>query len=1552
MPRDDIDSEGGSGGGLGRGRAGDATPSPPLARLPARLSTPVVRRGDSVASQFQREILGAASAATTSASDARGSAAPPIALSDDDIEISTPEHFVARGADRENDNDRDEECKRDGDDEAPSAPYATRRRTLSPSQAPLLQVVDDSAISRRDTVSPAALKSLLQSISLDDGSPPAQLRTRHASLSAATATRETASSDSESAQEDQVTPSQFLEATAPLVQTPESARRTRAAKRKEREERTLSPSEALLLTLGDDDDAAPSRRAAADKPTAPAKRRSLSPAGGSRPDTTPQKTNINDSNDSNDNDRETPTRQLRSQFKSRRATLEPTDADDFLSALRDELQTASDREGPGASDAEPSARETSGAKRRQSAPAPLFAADVSPVTRAKSRRATADPSEIVAVAGSGGRDDDSAADNEQPAQRRETLNAEDLHEINVELRLASEDSDDDEEQAAHQTDEHGARDASDERSSRKRQQPQQQPPPPPSPQQNPLESADDSSLSAAGGGGGEGGAKKVRGSPTGSPPREAVVSMASKQAAGLARPQKTPTPRKPGRGDEGGDSDSEGSSRRGRGAAERQSLLAKFSSPPAAQSSRTKTPLRSILSARKAAARPMTTPTKSVNFGPPQGAEFNHGSPSTSMTPMPAKDAKRMFPLDRAVSPPSFEEGEADNDDEDDEETSLNTSLLDEADAIDSDDAEQKEEENGDDDDDSGEDGGDTVEMEVAGLNVSTTRSPDKNHRRFSLRGVSPLDNQANARRWRRSNAGAAVVRSPVSARKLKGIGPGALASISAPPSPATRSVFLSDDAEGLPQSRPAYADSSASSDAGDDMEITGDFSAFVQASGILSASAQKTAAAMPSFRFKGRKKDAESADGDDNTVELGSLGDLVAESAAYDDADPRPTQGGGGSGGREAAAASSHADDEDSDVPALGSLSDLAREGEEPAALPSGVGVGVATLSSAASARGRFNSLHYSQLDEQDVTLGPILEEEEDAANSSAAPSMMSIATSEDESDAEDGERRKSLVVNLSAQFDRVGSGSPTSPESSVTAAELSARIRSPLRQSPRRRGSLAAAAAPAAATLISMEELLATIGPRDDAPTLPDDHFGELHASNSASNATVDAVKRAAVSAACTAVVTWHIDEITAWSAGLSDVLGSLLSEPAPALFSPDVLDAAGAEAVRAVVDLETTRVQSGLCQWRAKMEGELGAKLAAIAGDLEKDVRALKQRVAGDSATRASELGALRELIAREQQMAELLDATDEQQAVRNEYAAAVEALETECAALSLEASVLEDQLRVAETLASEGSLVSADAAAELERQVLRAEELSTIQSSLSVWRVGVATSSHLKLSAQFDDVVLRMDLHVDVVLSDMAPLIPLPLPSQSQSPSSGGFSSDVASTVTLKRRRRSTYLETERDVVRLAQRKLFDPVQLSRFVRTSNSAQHALDQPLGRPRRICALLQELERYVALSFRFLRELRALSAQYAVEFIADESVLWVEFLNFAPAREAKFVVGFAILDEFPFANFETSVHVVHGPVSADAIRSEIDAEVAKQSDYEYISRICERLRNAFVLR
>ncbi|KAF1330467.1 hypothetical protein FI667_g5040, partial [Globisporangium splendens] len=1618
----------------------DGTASPPLAPPPPpppplslavgegdveRLTTPTARRSESIASQFQREIILGELAQTRNLriDGATGGDEG----SRDDIEIDTPETFATKSAavtaastaaaskresdetsstertatqvaqaiadaadeaETEDENDYDTQDEQsepaaadataittdDADIRGASTPKATattarfvsppritRRTTLSPAKASLLLnenqntssgVIDDSAISRRDTVSPAALKSLLQSISLDDESPSSQQKRLLAAKAAAGNTADS-SSESESKTQDERTTSsttnQFLASSSTALQTPESVRKTRAMKRKEREERTLSPSEVLSMTMSEmvtSGSGSSNSTSAGKSKRSSSKRKSISssssPAAGldgnssvissdSFTDTFFSSKLVVAADNSGDvensgNETEplqeeedevsdTPRKKGRSDddsivrmsnSKGRRTTLEPTDAADFLSELRQEMQSGSkhtnaklppsieeeEEKEEGSSEVEP------GNRRQTLAAAAESDLDPSPMTRSKSRRATVDPSDIFSIVnGTSERSSSSSSSNNnsganQSTTRRETLNVEDLYEINPEFasrrkRKQQHDSDDEEKGSPDRQDGKKARANDDEAN-------------------------------------------------TESPPPDSIVSITSKAKTGLTRPQKTPTPRKQQQRDEKQPSATRHSAR----LQERETTTsAEFASPTASGNTRIRTPLKSILSARKPPKGngQLTTPTKSVNFGPPEGAEFNLGSPSTSMTPMLAKDARRMFPLDRITTPPFPVE-------EDDEETSLNTSLLDEADAIDSgDDGEQKEGFEG------------VLEASNSRLSFLVSKSAEKNHRRYSLRGVSPLDNQANARRQRRNSMSASVLRtSPVSARKLKGIGPGALANLPAPPPSATKSSFLSSD-DAQPQGRLAYADSSASSDAGEDMEITGDFSNFVQAGGVLSKPNSATSkdqsggaaqlGSQPSFRLHHQGAE-ESRDGSlfadsplrEETVELGSLGDLVAESAAYDTTYPSHTQ----------RPTTQNSSDEEAEVPTLGNLSDLAREDEQQSASSRRPGSSSTTHQFSSSTVRRFNSLHYSNLDEQDVTLDPIMEEEEDAGNSSV-PSMMSIASSEDEesdSDTYDA-RRKSLVVNLSSKFERIGSGTPKAKmaqqaNTEVTASVLKARITSPLRRSPRRKSQVPAV------PLISMDELLATTDLQSisDDQTTPDDRFEELYTKHTTADPAIESVKLASVADACEDVVKSHIDEISSWSTGLSDVLGSLLSEKAPALFSPQNLDEAGMASIKALYELETVRVQSGWCQWRAKMEREIVEKLQLSVAELENDVDTLKSMVAKDTATKQSELAALQELIEREKQMAELLDAIEEQQSVRNEYAATVDVLETHCASLSLEASVLHDQLRVVEGVASEGNHISAETSSELERQVLDTEELAAIQGSLSVWRIAVATSSHLKLSAQFDDVVVCVDLQVDVVLH--AP------PSANGSSRGGGFSTDVSSCATLKRRRQSQqYLESEKDIVHLVQQKLFDPVQLSRFVRTASSTasdEDLLDQ--DRPGRVCALLQELERSTTLAFRFLREIRALSTQFALEFIVDAAVLWVEFLNFTPSREAKFVVGFAILDEFPFTSFETSVHVVHGPVSPDEIRVEIEKEEATQNEYEYITRVCERLRNTFVTR
>lgn len=289
------------------------------------------------------------------------------------------------------------------------------------------------------------------------------------------------------------------------------------------------------------------------------------------------------------------------------------------------------------------------------------------------------------------------------------------------------------------------------------------------------------------------------------------------------------------------------------------SELSLFSPPPGEP--RNRTPLKGILSARKVRRNTrdpvQTTPNKSVNFGPSQGAEFNYGSPSTSMTPMLAKDASRLFPLEPRMS--SEEEP-------DDAETSLNSSILDEADSLDEEELRKERTHM-------------AVKVKKSGFDLLQTRrnsflaqkSTDKSSRRQSLRGYSPLDSHAEARRRRRqtinvtrrnSNSESAVPTS-LTASGNPGVGS----------SSSTRNNSFLSANDVADTGRMPYVDSSASSDAGEDMEITGEYSFMLGRDSDV------------------KEKQLESSMGharDEDTAEY-SLGHLLAEASMYELSKPVP---------------------------------------------------------------------------------------------------------------------------------------------------------------------------------------------------------------------------------------------------------------------------------------------------------------------------------------------------------------------------------------------------------------------------------------------------------------------------------------------------------------------------------------------------------------------------------------------------------------------------------------------------------------------------------------
>ncbi|GMF64500.1 unnamed protein product [Phytophthora lilii] len=834
-----------------------------------------------------------------------------------------------------------------------------------------------------------------------------------------------------------------------------------------------------------------------------------------------------------------------------------------------------------------------------------------------------------------------------------------------------------------------------------------------------------------------------------------------------------------------------------------------FSPPPGGTQIRT--PLKGILSARKgkrtAGGAVQTTPNKSVNFGPSQGAEFNHGSPSTSMTPMPAKDASRLFPSEQ---PASSEE------EVDDAETSLNSSILDEADSLDEEDPKKivipK-----------------TFQSTKSGFDLLQSRrssllapkSTDKSRRRHSLRGYSPLDSQAEARRRRRrtinvtrqTSSASTAATSFTTAKKP-------VASSQSPPSARNNSFLRATDV--LETSRMPYADSSASSDAGEDMEITGDYSIILGRDGEGLGKQATSSAGLPR---------------DDDTAEF-SLGHLLAESSVYELTKSAP-------------------EPDLHDLP--GSLGDLANE-----------------VADAPSSQGSLGVDASQKSNEQDTTLDPIQEVDETMA-SSRGQSMMSLVSSDD-SDEEYAARRKSLQVKLESKFDRVSTG----------AAEPSDKARDP--PTPE---SLSV-------HLITMEELLSSVALDEENASVETSElfFGEE--TESPDDQALNDVKLACAFDTCSDVIDRHAQDVSSWSSAVAEELSSLLHIKAPAVFSPENLDDAGREAIRELYATEAMVARSGWCQLQAQMEQQLVNSLSLGADALANDVKTLKNSISTDTLKRQNELAAIKEMIEREEQMALLLDAIEEQQGAHDEYVTAVQDLEKECSSLSLEESVLQSRLKVLEGRAAELEPVTSAAATLFEQEVLATEEMLAIQESMSVWKIREATATLLRVSARFEDVLFDVEIEVSVHLG---------------SSSTGGASTSIKVNEYLKHREQNTYLPIEGDVVLVLQRLLLDPHYISGIADESEVGD-------GNDGRVCSKLQVLENFISRSFRLLKELRELSTHFAMRFDEEGSTLWVDFLKFPSAAAsmsvngAQFSVGFSLLPTFPYTDYQTAVMIPHGQV------------------------------------
>ncbi|KAK1945504.1 hypothetical protein P3T76_002552 [Phytophthora citrophthora] len=883
-----------------------------------------------------------------------------------------------------------------------------------------------------------------------------------------------------------------------------------------------------------------------------------------------------------------------------------------------------------------------------------------------------------------------------------------------------------------------------------------------------------------------------------------------------------------------------------------------FSPPPGG--TRIRTPLKGILSARKAQRNVgdtiQTTPNKTVNFGPSQGAEFNHGSPSTSMTPMPAKDASRLFPLERVSS----------EEEPDDAETSLNSSILDEADSFDEEEPKkinaQKISQQ------LKKPGFDLLQARRSSL--MATKSTDKTQRRHSMRGYSPLDSRAEIRRRRRQTI-TVTRQTPKSAAATSFTADKMTPASSQSPSASRNKSFLrTTDAQ---TTRTPYADSSASSDAGEDMEITGEYS-IVFGRGVEDTGKQSTtSSALPR---------------DEDTAEF-SLGHLLAESSVYELTKSAP-------------------EPDLHDLP--GSLSDLANE--------------VASSSSSQSSQ-VTNATRKNN--DQDTTLDPIQEANE-TMTSSRNQSAMSLVS--DESDEEYGASRVSLQVNLKSQFDRVSEPSQ-SPRRPPTPEALSVH-------------------------LITMEELLSSIDLNEEETVVEavGDFFGED--ADTLDNQASKDVKLACAHDTCSEVIERHAQDVSSWTSAVAEELSSLLQIKAPAVFTPENFDDAGREAIEKLYATEAMVARTGWCQLQAQLEKQLANSLSLGADALALDVKSLKENVAADAVQRQSEIAAIKEMIEREEQMSLLLDAIEEQQGAHDEYVAAVQNLEKECSSLSLEESVLQSRLKVLEGRAAELEPVTSAAFTRFEQEVLTAEEMLTIQERLGIWKIREATSSLLRLSARFEDVLFDVEICVDAHLRHT---------------STGRATTSIKTNETLKRREGNTYLPYEGDIVLVLQRLLLDPHYMSRIADESELEN-------GNNRLLCSKLQVLEHFISRSFRFLKELRELSTHFAMRYDDADSTLWVDFIKFPSvasrmdAEGSQFSVGFSLLPVFPYTDYQTVVQVSHGQVcstlqfhhilaqssnllsacflkvSTDDVAKEI--ELVSRTEPKYFTRVCQRLHQSFV--
>ncbi|ETV99988.1 hypothetical protein H310_07437 [Aphanomyces invadans] len=853
------------------------------------------------------------------------------------------------------------------------------------------------------------------------------------------------------------------------------------------------------------------------------------------------------------------------------------------------------------------------------------------------------------------------------------------------------------------------------------------------------------------------------------------------------------------------------------------------------------TPLKSCLSARKMAVPKKAddpTPTKSVVFGSPRGAEFRRNDPSTSMTPMCAQRTKEMFPLDKMDS-------------DEDEVTSENTSILDEADHLM--DKDESDDEN-----------------QSLSFPFGSIRSPTRKRSRASnggIKGLSPLDAMADARRQRRASIG------------VSGLPPPHLPSSALKPSRRQSllgvNVMQSSDSLviGSAKKKPRRATTSIESSSSDDMDITGDYSNVASGPPSSKATAPDLSNGLGDLWNdnytppKTAQLTVESSDDDeDQTLELGPVGHLQGDASLF---------------------AIKH--------------------------------TSMASTTTAVSATTHFVS-------EVQTSLHPIAEGEEGGSSRSSLLSHLSLSDDDDDDDGPDDPnydaQRESLVINLGGKFDKMGSSgkkkkqnpsprAPTSP-SSMSLEEASSRPTSSI-------DAIDAVASSPTATAVDLSLGSPSLDPPQSPtkpatmPASPAEQIADVPAVPSSPLVTfaeflaalsLDPVERTVQSeiVACSKLLvvtpvlqhkdrwTQAMDELSTWLSEMSVERDRAVTKAIPSYLAKLVQsNAVPQDEVLALYEAHLHSVLAGWYAWRKRMESPTHWSTALTA--VEADLAALQRlRIGRDE---AHERAAVQKLMAKELDMERSLEWIQEHQTLRAEAASRIAKLENELETLQLtlvqhDHDIALHRMKLDETSAA----VSNQKLNERIHLVQEREDLYHIASRLSKWAPSTVSAAALELHLTIKSLNYMDGITVRVKI-DLA-----------QAGTTRDKPVDVNVAPIVARKQPSIFY----DIAALVRVTLLDPSRLEAVGATTVS------QPQG----VSTFLQWAEVDVMRSMRLWNDVEQVVLQYAVATDLAARQIRIAFVSFQSLVTLR--VGLPLTSHFYFSrSIQPTVTVELGAAKVD---------------------------------